>query len=90
MTEIKYAKEIAEQAKKIEAERKRVKEALNKMETDARLGRTEYLKHDSTDLKYAKQALDRAQSELDRLKRWNKEIKFDYGGKNTNPHHMFI
>ncbi len=69
MTEIKHAKEIAEQAKKVETERKRVKEALEKSTRDIRLGRSEYLRQDSIDFKYAKQALEREQNELDRLQR---------------------
>lgn len=69
MSEIKNAKEIAEQAKKIESAQKRVKEAVDKLRRDINIGRTEYIRGDSSDIKYAKEALSRAQNELDRLKR---------------------
>ena len=67
MSEIKNAMKIAEMSKKVESEKRNLKNQLKKLESDVLHERD--TSSSAIDVKYAKKALERAENELDRLKR---------------------
>ena len=67
MSEIKNAMKIAEASKKVESARKKLENELKHLESDVLHERD--TSSSAIDVKYAKKALERAENELDRLKR---------------------
>ena len=67
MSEIKNAMKIAEMAKKIESETRNLKNQLKQLESDVLHERD--TSGSALDVKYARKALEKAENELDRLKR---------------------
>lgn len=67
MIDMKNAKEIAEVANKVEAIKRDLKRKLNYLESDVLHGRD--TTPSSLNVKYAERAKEKAENELDRLKR---------------------
>ena len=67
MIEMKNAKEIVEAAKQVEAAKRDLKRKLNYLESDVLHGRD--TTQSALNVKYAERAKEKAENELDRLKR---------------------
>jgi len=67
MSEIKNAMKIAEMSKKVESEKRNLKNQLKQLESDVLHERD--TSGNALDVKYARKALEKAENEWDRLKR---------------------